>query len=170
LACPGCSTKIVVPPPPTEENSPSKSKAVPPATEKQKQFATELGVEFPDSIDRRAISELIDAALQKQDEERFDRLNALQNNENNVREEIRAEIMAECDEDDPRVSTVTTEQLMEAYAMRDKGAILISFEYGVLSGIEDSKGEKFDINSTDDLEPDDIKRIITMLGMALMRQ
>ena len=172
LACPKCSTQLVVPqveaPAVTEEIA--NTKKPPLATDKQKAFATELGIAFPDDIDRRTISKLIDDALEKQVDGRYDRLNDLQDKENKIRDELRDEIMAECDEEDPRMSVATTEQILEALARRDTGAILITFEYGVLSGVDDLTGEKFTMNSTDDLDENDLKTIVSWLGMAMLRR
>ena len=56
--CTKCGSAITVPIPPR-----------PLATEKQEEFARDLGIQFPDNIDRRAISELIDAAVANQDED-----------------------------------------------------------------------------------------------------
>ena len=172
LACPKCNTQLVVPqletPAVIEEIDTAKKPPL--ATDKQKVFATELGITFPDDIDRRTISKLIDDAIEKQVDGRYDRLNDLQDKENKIRSEIRDEIMAECDEDDPRMSVATTEQMLEALAERDTGAILITFEYGVLSGGDDLTGEKFKMNSTDDIDENDLKTIVSWLGMAMLRR
>jgi len=173
LACPKCKAQVVVPQPeasaaPITESA--EKKPPPPATEKQKAFATELGISFPHDIDRRAISALIDDALAKQDDARYERLNALQDKENNIREELRDEILGECDEEDPRMSVATTEQILDGLAQREVGAILITFEYGVLSGVDDLTGEKFELHSTNDLDEDDLKTIVSWLGMAMLRR
>ena len=172
LACPKCKAQLIVPQPETAAPpiAESAEKKAPPATEKQKAFATELGISFPDDIDRRAISALIDDALAKQDDARYQRLNALQHKESKIREELRDEILAECDEEDPRMSVATTAQILDGLAQRDVGAILITFEYGVLSGVDDLTGEKFGLHGTDDLNEDDIKTIVSWLGMAMLRR
>jgi len=173
LSCPKCKADIVVPDPPVEatsETAATTKTGPPPATEKQKAYATTLGVVFPDDIDIRAMSKLIDDAQLRQDDERFERLNQLQEAESQVREELRAEVLAECDEEDPRLSHATPEQIMEAMGSRDIGAIMITFEYGVLNGVDDLTGEKFAICSTDDLEDEDLKTILSWLGAAMMRR
>jgi len=171
LACPKCSTQLTVPEQtPDTPASEAQPKKPPLATEKQKDFARELGVDFPDDVDRKTISEMIDEALAKQDDARYERLNELQDKESAIREELRAEVLAECDEEDARISVATKEQILDGLAQRDIGAILVTFEYGVLSGVDDLTGEKFELNSTDDLDEDDLKTIISWLGAAMMRR
>ena len=154
-------------PAPVEGESHTAKPEPPPATEKQKDFARELGIEFPGDIDRKEISALIDDALARQDDARFERLNALQEKESQVREELRAEVLAECDEEDPRLSIASEEQILEALADRDLGAILITFEYGILGGVDDLTGEKFTLASTDDIDNEDLKTIVSWLGIAV---
>lgn len=172
LACPKCSEQLTVPQPKSLEGQPLpiSTDASPLATEKQKAFATELGIEFPEGIDRRMISKMIDEALVKQEDARFERLNLLRDGEDRVRDELRNEIMGECDEEDPRVSVATTEQILDALAKRDIGVILITFEYGILSGVEDLTGEKFSLSSTDDLDEHDLKTIVSWLGLVMLRR
>lgn len=171
LACPKCDGELVVPDPPalTEPAAvpsvPAEPQPLPPkprpATAKQKAFARELGVDFPDDIDRVAISEMIDQALIRREDERYRRMYELGDKESHVREELRAEVLAECDEEDPRLSVATKEQIMEGLARRDIGAVLLSFEYGVLSGLEDLVGEKLSLSFTDDIDADDASNIMT---------
>lgn len=149
LSCPKCSAPITVP---VQESSPPAEpvKKAPPATEKQMDYARSLGIDFPEDIDRRSISQLIEMALDAQNQ--------------------RERQLAEEDEEDPRISVATTEQILDGLAERDIGAILITFEYGVLSGVDDLTGEKFEINSTDDIDGDDLKTILSSLGVAMMRR
>jgi hypothetical protein len=171
VACPKCSAQLAVPAPPAaSDGKAAEEKKVRPATDKQKAYARELGLSFDDDIDRRAISKLIDGALGKEELERYDRLNALQDKENELRAQFRAEIMAECDADDPRMSVATKDQILEGLNRRQIGAILVTFEYGVLGGVEDLTGEKFSLSTTDDIDEGDIKTILASLGVAMMRR
>jgi hypothetical protein len=172
IACPKCNTQLVVPQIDVSEEVEKGGGAekLLLATAKQKAYATELGIKFPESVDRKTMSKMIDEALEKRAEERYDRLDALQREESKIRDQLRDEIMAECDEDDPRMSVASTEQILEGLAQRDIGAILITFEYGILSGIDDLKGETFALNSTDDIDEKDIKTIISWLGISMMRR
>jgi len=152
---------VTVPPPPSSNDQ---SPVVPLATQKQIAFATELGIKLPPNINRREISGLIDAALAEQDAARIKRLEALQNNEFAVRKELRDEILAELDETDPRISKATKEQIMEGLSYRDIGALLVTFDFGVLGGVDDLRGETFDVDMTDDIDEDDMARILINLG------
>ena len=134
--CPKCGSPITVPnptgesseDPPTTKLASVKKSDIPPATEKQRDYARKLGITFPEDIDRRTISSLIDQALAAQDEARYQRLDELQNHESKVREELKQEIIAELDSNDPRLSVATPAQMVEALENRAMGAILITFD------------------------------------------
>ena len=160
MPCPKCKGTLTVP------ESPNTTQ---PATDKQKAFAIELGIEFPDDIAKDGLSKMIDAAVLKQDDDRYLRMNELQKVESEVREQLRAEVQAEYDEEDPRLSKASVEQILEALQLRDIGAIMITFDYGLLSGVDDLTGEKFALNSTDDIDETDMATIVSSLGIALVR-
>jgi hypothetical protein len=69
--CPKCGSAINVPnpmgksseDPPTTELTSVKKSDIPPATEKQKDYVRKLGITFPENVDRRTISSLVDQAL-----------------------------------------------------------------------------------------------------------
>ncbi|WP_436717215.1 hypothetical protein U8335_09500 [Roseiconus lacunae] len=172
LACPKCETEIVVPSPIQASTAGTKAikKGPPPATDKQKAYATQLGIEYPDDIDIRAMSQLIDEAQLRQEDERYERLDELQKKESDVREQLRAEILSECDEEDARLSVATKEQMLDELDERDIGAILITLDYGELTDLEDLSGVKLAISNTDNLEADDVKAVLTWLGMAMLRR
>jgi len=168
--CPKCSARVVVPDKgPSNQASPSAEKRVPAATDTQKDFARSLGLEFPEHIDRKSISKMIDDALANQEDARYARLEALQAGESEAREQLRAEVMAECDAEDPRISVASVKEIVEALSQREIGAIIVTFEFGAFNGVEDLTGAKFDINATDDLDQDDLKRLLGWLGMAMLR-
>ena len=172
LACPKCKVEIVVPEAPSSQPAvdPPAKPGPPPATEKQKAYATQLGVEFADEIDVRSMSKLIDDAQLKQEDARYDRLNELQRKESDIREELRAEVMAECDDEDARLSVATTEQMISELEDRDIGAILITFDYGDLTDLGDLSGLKLAIANTDNLESEDVKAVLMWLGAAMMQR
>ncbi len=134
--CPKCGSAITVPnlaetpseDPPTTKHTPVKKPDIPPATAKQKDYARKLGISFPENVDRRAISSLIDQALAAQDDARYQRLDELQNQESKVREELKQEIITELDANDPRLSIASPAQMIEALENRAMGAILITFD------------------------------------------
>ena len=107
-------------------------KSAPPATDRQKEYAQSLGIEFNEGIDRKTISKMIDAAVQKQDDERFQRLDELQDRENEAYLKLREEIENELNEEDPRLSKATEKQMMEALGERGTAGILLTFGPKVL--------------------------------------
>ncbi len=180
LACPKCNGEFIVPSPPDTSPLPPPEPPLPtadskpakriPPTEKQIAFATELGVEFAEDIDRRDLSKLIDAAIIKRDDERFQRLDEIQEKENQVREELRAEIMAECDQEDPRLSVATSEQIVESLDQRMIGGILLTFSYDELGGFENFEelvGKSVHMNHTDDVDTEDVIKILMWVSTAL---
>lgn len=68
--CPKCSAVIEIPILPSQFTEPSG----PPATEKQKEYARSLGIDFPPDITKKEISALISKAADQKDDERFSKL------------------------------------------------------------------------------------------------
>ena len=95
--CPKCGCILQIPadqpvvrPPsqPTEERGAPARRA----TERQKEYARSLGIEFDPDIDRGRISRLIDDALERKDEQRWERLNDLERKEEDAKQEILSEL------------------------------------------------------------------------------
>lgn len=147
----------------------AKTPDIPPATEKQKDYARKLGIAFPETIDRKAISGLIDQALAAQDDARYERLDELQNRESKVREELKQEIIAELDTQDPRLSIATPGQMVEALQDRAMGAILITFDPDV--DPSDLTGVSFNINYSDEtIDTEVVKSVIGALFVMTNRK
>lgn len=171
LNCPGCKSSIKVPNDAKQRTqAPDRQKQFVAPTAKQIEFATELGVQIPEDVDRRALSKMIDGALMKTEMRRYDLLNANDQKENQIRDELRNEVLAEVDEEDPRVSIASVERMIQSLDERQIGAIVILYDYGEMSGDADFSGKTFEMKSTDDLDEDDIKRIISMLGFSYIRR
>tara|TARA_R110002096_G_scaffold9342_4_gene37031 strand:+ start:241 stop:774 length:534 start_codon:yes stop_codon:yes gene_type:complete len=148
--CPKCKSIIEIPEP------------IPPATEKQKNFARELGISFPDDINRRKISTLIDKALEKENERR----NELQDRESKAYAALRQEALAEVDEDNPRVSDASPDSIARALGERGLGAILITFD------IETLYNETINFNvvhDEDNMDDEDVHKILSHLGLHYAR-
>ena len=166
--CPKCGSSITVPnptgksseDPPTTKLASVKKSDIPPATEKQKGYARKLGIMFPEDVDRKTISSLIDQALATQDEARYQRLDELQDRESKVREELKQEVIAELDANDPRLSIATSDQMVEALQDRAMGVILVTFDPDV--DPSDLTGVSFNINYSD--ETIDMEMVKSVIG------
>jgi DNA-directed RNA polymerase subunit RPC12/RpoP len=173
--CPRCGNVVSVP---TVENiKDSEAEKRPygrPASSRQKEFASSLGVEFPDDIRSHEISKLIDEALVKQDEERYQALEDISRREGEAYDKLREEILCEIDEDelDCRLSTATTEEMIDELSRRGDTTILISFdldEYGDFD-IHKLKQVAFEIIGTDDLDEEVMRRVLEVVSvMAFQR-
>jgi hypothetical protein len=132
--CPKCNSPIPVPAPPR-----------PLATEKQKDYARELGIEFPANIDRKTISKLIDEAVAKRDKERFDRLDDLER-----REAVAAEGL--------RLADATTDEMVKA--LTDRGMIAILISRDDIEDFDHMEGIPVILASTDDMTQHDMESVI----------
>jgi len=136
--CPKCRTVIHVPidfpePPPAPKakepepaqtiQKPPKKGNVPPATDRQKEYARSLGIDFRDDIDRREISKLIEAAQ----DERMENLAKVQQGEGEVYEKLRKEIEAEVYRDDKPLSKATPGEMATALENQGFAAIVLTF-------------------------------------------
>ena len=113
---------------------------------------------------------MIDAAIIKRDDDLYNRLDEIQEKESRIREELREEIMAECDEVDPRLSVATPEQIINALDFRMTGGILVTFEYGKFAGIEELEefiGKTAHMKFTSDVDAEDVYRILTWVTAVL---
>lgn len=163
--CPKCSAVIDIPVLPLESAEPSG----PPATEKQKEYARSLGIDFPPDITKKEISALISKGVDRQDEERFSKLDQLSDCESKAYEEMRTEILAEIDEEDCRLSKATPSQMVEEIENRDRGAILISFSIDDID-FDNIAGAKFDISFSDNLSETEMRAVLLGLGLLVARQ
>ena len=176
VPCPKCGSPITVPNPtgqssedaPTTKLTPLKTSDIPPATEKQKDYARKLGITFPEDVDRRTISSLIDQALAAQDDARYQRLDDLQNRESKVRDELKQEIIAELDADDPRLSTATPAQMVEALQDRAMGAILVTFDPDV--DPDDLTGVPLNLSYSETIDLEIVKSVVAALFVITNRK
>ncbi len=102
---------------------PAKKSNVPAATDRQKEFARSLGIDFPDDIDRREISKLIEAAQ----DQRLDNLAKVEEREGKVYEQLRKEIEAEIYRDDKPLSKASPGDMATALENRGFAAIILTF-------------------------------------------
>ncbi|HUT12075.1 MAG TPA: hypothetical protein VMY42_16355 [Thermoguttaceae bacterium] len=162
--CPKCGCAIEIPslvPPPVKAR-------IPLATERQKEYATSLDIEFPPDISRKEISDLIDAAVQKRDDERFRRLDELSDRESEAWQKLRAEILAELDVEDCRLSKAEPSQMLEEFGNRNRGAILISFDWDDGIDFEDLTGVKFSVEFSDDMDESNVGSVLRWVCIAML--
>lgn len=175
--CPKCRTKIRIPmdfpeavepkaaePKPVQPiPKPAKKSDVPPATDRQKEYARSLGIDFPDDIDRREISKLIDAAQ----DQRLDDLAKVEEREGKVYEKLRKEIAAEMYRDDKPVSKATPNDMVNALEAQGFAAIILTLNPRDV-GNENAKASITfgDGNMTEE----DMRETLMRLGNAVLNQ
>lgn len=116
--------------------------SIPVATKKQKEFAANLGIEFQANINREVISKLIDAALEKQSNDRQREPAA----DDGLHDRIREEVLAEMRESgDIPLSKATPEDVANHFEnVRDIDmVILFSNNKGFETIIEAQQTENF---------------------------
>jgi hypothetical protein len=160
--CPKCGNAVEVP----ESTQPAKRIPIPPATERQKEYASELGIVFPPDINRRDISSLIDAAIQKRDNERFQRLDELGKRENEAWQQMREAVLKEIDEEDCRISAAQPKQMIDELADRGFGAILIWFDIDDLDHlISNSPDVKVNVSFADLISEMEMRSVLRVIGV-----
>lgn len=145
VACPKCGTEVEVANP-----SISKTKA-PLATDRQKEYAASLGIEFRDDITRPEISKLIDRVAKQKEEERFKRLTEL---------EYREYLASEADSENPRLSNATPAQMVESLSRQGFAAVLIRLPWDQIEDFSNLEGVDAKIVSCDDMSTDDVKAVL----------
>lgn len=159
--CPKCSNVIDIP-------MPAAPPPIPPATEKQKSYARELGIDFPADINRREISALIDEAERKDTDDRFDRLEELSRRESAAWNEMRSEVLQELDAEFPRLENATPSQFCEELGNRGRSGIVITFDPGVVDEFE--AGDEFSISFTEDMTEARMREIVMAIGFVCNQQ
>ena len=109
------------------------------ATQRQKEYARSLGIEFDPNIDRATISRLIDQAIERRDEERSERLNDLERRELDAKQEI--------------MSDLQIPDILEELERRGLGAVLITFDLNSVFDftLEGLSGVKLHIAGSDSM-------------------
>ncbi len=145
----------------------------PPATEKQKVFATELGISFDPMISRRAISKLIGAASDTKDEARFDQMERISAGDQSARMLL---ITTMEQEGHIWLCNASIEQMVNELESRDIAAVLITMKPEDVSTLvavqeeemtEDLVKEMGDVTSqlqfSDHIEKHEVKSVLTSL-------
>jgi|GEM_PF-2473693 len=166
--CPKCGTKIVIPIPLDE--SPETSPPIPPATERQKEFASSLGIEFAPDINRREISVLLDRAVQARDDERFDLLQKLDQKEGKHWEEMKQQVIAEMDADDLPLSKAPIGRITEALDDRGLASILIAIPWDDIVDFDDLAGANVQISFGDMMQQEDMEAVVMQIAANIMKR
>lgn len=122
-----------------------------------------LGIGFSANINRRDISKLIDAAIVKQDDERYKRLDDLSDRESEAWKEMRKEVLAEIDAEDCRLSKAMPSQIVEALSDRGLAAILITMPSDDIIDFDDLTGVKVDISFSDEMTQENMESAMLIL-------
>ena len=144
--CPKCRSPLTVPVP-----------KQPLATPKQKDYARELGIEFPDNIDRKAISNLIDDAVAKRDEVRFQRLDELEQREATAADGL-------------RLADATAGEIVKALEARGLSAVIISMRRDDIEDFDQLKGIGVNISFTDNMTQHDMESVILTLAHPILQE
>lgn len=173
VKCPKCDSVLQIPLA-TKANAPSDetpAKPIPAATERQKEYARALGLEFPADVNVKEISKMIDAAVEKRDDERFRKLDELNARETAAWEKMRQEVLAEIDEDACRLSQATPQQMVDELAGRGRGAVLITFDSAEVEDFERLSGVGFEIEfCKDEMSERDARMVLITIGHGMLQQ
>ncbi len=80
------------------------------------------------------------------------------------------EVIAEIEEEDCLLSKATPAQMLEELANRNRGEILISFDWDDDIDFDDLVGRSFGIEFSEDLDESDMRSILLWMGAAMMGQ
>jgi len=141
-----------------------------PATERQREYARELGIEFTDNITRDEISKLIDAAQTAEEDERWNRLNELNDRESAARNELREEVLAEIDSEGCRLSKATPAQIVQALSDRELATILITMPWKQIKDFENLRGVESEISFSDEMTIEDVESVIMTYAGEIMKR
>ncbi|MCB9922543.1 MAG: hypothetical protein H6822_10195 [Planctomycetaceae bacterium] len=173
VKCPRCGATLQIPSASSDKapGDESSSTPIPTATARQKEYARTLGIDFPADINVHDISNLIDAAVQKRDDERFDKLNELSDRESEAWNKMRTELLAEIDQEDCRLSQATPRQMVDELASRGRGAVLITFDFAEVEDFEHLSGVGFEMEFCEDaMSERDARMVMITTGHAMLQQ
>jgi hypothetical protein len=159
--CPKCGSPVAVPGP----EKPPPRRPAPLATERQKEYARELGIDSPEGITRREISELIDCAVASRVEERYRRLDDLGRRESEASQRMCQEVLAELDAEDCRLSKAEPSQIAEALSKRGFAVIVITMPWDDIVDFHDLAGVKANIAFCDDMTQDDMEATLEQAAL-----
>jgi hypothetical protein len=142
---------------------PPKKGTVPPATDRQKEYARSLGIEFPENIDRREISKLIEASQ----DQRQENLAKVEEREGEIYKKLRKEIEEAIYKDDKPLSKATPGDMAQALEDRGFAAIVLTFNPRDI-GKENAKASI--AYGDGNLSEEDMRETLRNLGNAVLTQ
>lgn len=170
--CPTCKTILDVPA--HEPTVPTPIRATPgrPPTQRQLDYAANLGISVPKDADRAQVSELIEKAQEALDTEKWDRIRQLEDKESEHYAKMRLEIENEISEDDPRVSSATPSQIIKGFEDREIAAILITMPSAQIDdALTGDKPCTSNLTYTDScMNNDDMQGILTEIALKVCKQ
>ncbi len=158
--CPQCGIAIQVPAAPEVAVAAAEIR---PATDRQKKYARSLGVVFSDNITRPQISELIDDAVERQDNEKHKQLGEDERRGNDAWEQVRGHLLGEVSEEDERVSKASGIQLDDAcnaWSKRGFVAVLIKVPRDQITDFRNLVGVDVAISFCDGMPQEDVAAMI----------
>jgi len=115
--CPKCGTIVEVPKPPPQPVTAGPKLA----TERQINYAVSLGIECRPGMTSKDLSKLITAVEDK----RLEKMNELNDRESETYARIQAEVLAQVDEEDCRLSKATPQQMADEFPRRNPYLVAI---------------------------------------------
>jgi hypothetical protein len=141
------------------------------ATERQKEYARQLDIEFSDQITLAEMSRLIDEAVIRQTEQRYEELGELERREGNAWERMRVEVLAEIDAEDCRLSKAEPEQIVEALSERGLAAILFTFPTDAIFNLgEPGINIEFSTSFNDDMSLGNVENFIKEYALFIWKR
>ncbi len=139
---------------------------VPPATDRQKEFARSLNCQFADDISFGEIADLIDAALLKKRERDTAERDAFLTMQARAYDVIRRELLEEL-ADDPQVSTASPRQMVDALGQRQLTSVLITLPVENIQALRDFRDATPEITASRHVTDTDISRILSLVAEQL---
>ncbi|MBM4030759.1 MAG: hypothetical protein FJ291_03135 [Planctomycetes bacterium] len=157
--CPKCGVVLQIS---DKTAAPVKKKEALP-TIPQIEYARSLGIDVPPNVSRRELSALIGSAVDKRDEERLRKLNELQDRESKASEDMRAEILAEIDEEDCRLSEADPGGMAQELGRRGLAALVVTFDARYIN-LEKAGCVPFKIAFSENMTEQDVRKAFIVLG------
>jgi DNA-directed RNA polymerase subunit RPC12/RpoP len=139
----------------------------PPATQKQKEFAKDLGIEFNESVSKAEMTRLITAALAQADEDQRLQLAAL-----DAREKAAAERKAKkAGTEGVNLATASPEQMVEEMAARGLAAFMVAIPWkNVRDDFKSLVGVPFSVYFSDEMSQEDVEDVIGAYASTILKR
>ena len=141
------------------------------ATQRQKEYARQLGAEFSAQITRSHMSELIDQAVESETDKRYRELDAIEQRENDAWQKMRQEVLAEIDSDpeECRLSTADTSKVVEELFRRGLAAVLITVPWDDFDS-NDLMGVSFAMSFCDNMPVEEAENMVKAAALTFWKR